>query len=365
MPSSGSVTMNGGTFSSGATAGFSQTLGTLSLTDNSTIALGTGNHSLSFAASNGQTWTTGKVLTITGWAGASYSTGTTSGTAGKIFVGSSASGLTAVQLSQIKFFDGTNYYAAAILSSGEIVPCLRFAITSISPASPSAGNTFSVTVQTQDYSGTARNAVNATGFTLSTNGNAGAISGTTTGTVAAGSNSFTISNAVVLAQGGTLVTITATRTSGDNTATGTSATFTVTCTPPSFTTNPATGAQSVCNGVGTFPTLTVAASGTSGYQWYSNASNNNTTGTIIGGATSASYTPDNTLVGTTYYYCVASSGTCTGTSNVSGGMTVNNPPSITTHPATGSQTICSGGTLSPSSLSVVANNAIRYPLELH
>ena len=40
------------------------------------------------------------------------------------------------------------------------------------------------------------------------------------------------------------------------------------------------------------------------YQWYENTVNNNTGGTDIPGATSISYTPQNTTVGITYYYCV-------------------------------------------------------------
>jgi len=54
--------------------------------------------------------------------------------------------------------------------------------------------------------------------------------------------------------------------------------------------------------------LTVAASvtdgGTLSYQWYSNATNSNTDGTPISGATANSYTPPTTGSGTTYYYVV-------------------------------------------------------------
>ena len=42
------------------------------------------------------------------------------------------------------------------------------------------------------------------------------------------------------------------------------------------------------------------------YQWYSNASNSNSGGTSISGATSSSYTPASTVAGTTYYYCIVS-----------------------------------------------------------
>ncbi|MDR2894698.1 MAG: hypothetical protein LBU97_04480 [Alistipes sp.] len=54
--------------------------------------------------------------------------------------------------------------------------------------------------------------------------------------------------------------------------------------------------------------LTVAASATENatlkYRWFKNTANNKTEGTIIGGATSASYTlPASLAVGTHYYYC--------------------------------------------------------------
>ena len=118
LADSSPITLGGGIFSTGTTTGNPETAGTLSLTDNSTVALGTGVHSLRFAASNGVAWTPGKTLTITGWTGG-YN-GTT-GTSGKIFAGNTAAGLTPSQLNQIQFYNGTSYYPAAILPTGEIV----------------------------------------------------------------------------------------------------------------------------------------------------------------------------------------------------------------------------------------------------
>ena len=115
LPNSSRLVLNGGTFRSGATTGNSETMGTLQLTANSTIALGTGSHTLTFSASDAVAWTAGRTLTITGWSGTAGATGS----AGKIFVGSSSSGLTSTQLAQISF---TGYGAATILSTGEIVP---------------------------------------------------------------------------------------------------------------------------------------------------------------------------------------------------------------------------------------------------
>ncbi|MBU6159326.1 MAG: autotransporter-associated beta strand repeat-containing protein, partial [Bacteroidetes bacterium] len=111
------VVLNGGTLSTTSitsTRTITST-STLSLTASSTIALGSNGHTLTFAASNGVSWTSGQIITITGWAGTPGSTGT----AGKIFVGNSSSGLTAGQLVQI-FFSGVG--PATILSTGEIVP---------------------------------------------------------------------------------------------------------------------------------------------------------------------------------------------------------------------------------------------------
>ena len=120
LPSGGALTLNGGTLSTG---GFSQSTGTgsLLLTANSTIALGSGDHSLHFADSHSASWTASTTLTITGWQGTFN--GSSSGTAGKIFVGSDNLGLSSTQLSQILFYDGSSHlYPAVILSTGEVVP---------------------------------------------------------------------------------------------------------------------------------------------------------------------------------------------------------------------------------------------------
>lgn len=120
LADAGAITLDGGTFSTGATTGFSETVGTLTLTNNSTLALGTGNHTLNFANSSGTTWTSGKMLTITGWVGGYNGTAAT-GTNPKIFVGSAATHLTSGQLAQIQFFNGTSNFPATLLSTGELV----------------------------------------------------------------------------------------------------------------------------------------------------------------------------------------------------------------------------------------------------
>jgi hypothetical protein len=114
------INMNGGILSTGSGGGFSETVGTLTLSDNSTIALGTGDHTLTFAPSGGVSWTAGKTLTITGWTGSFNST---TGTAGKIKTHTTTD-LTTDQLAQIRFLrasDSKYYTAAQLFGTGEVV----------------------------------------------------------------------------------------------------------------------------------------------------------------------------------------------------------------------------------------------------
>lgn len=76
------------------------------------------------------------------------------------------------------------------------------------------------------------------------------------------------------------------------------------CTMPTVTTHPT--ATSYNQGASA-TALTAVFDGQGkelSYQWYSNDEEDNTTGSIIAGATSTSYTPSTELVGTKYYYCV-------------------------------------------------------------
>ena len=132
--------------------------------------------------------------------------------------------------------------ASNVCSSGAPT---QLVITSVNPVSPSAGVGFSVTVQSQDGSNAPQNVVANTVFLLSTNGNAGSIGGTITGTINAGSSSVVISG-VTLATAGTNVNVTATRTSGDVLTAGTSSTFSVVgvASQLTFVGTPALGFQS-------------------------------------------------------------------------------------------------------------------------
>ena len=115
------IIMDGGTLDTGGksqdSAGSGQGMGTLTLTSNSTIALGGNNHTITFTDSSGIIWTNGMTLTITGWDGLIGG----SGQHGQIFVGGiGGGGLTDKQLCQITF---VGYgHGAILLNTGELVP---------------------------------------------------------------------------------------------------------------------------------------------------------------------------------------------------------------------------------------------------
>lgn len=118
--------------------------------------------------------------------------------------------------------------------------------------------------------------------------------------------------------------------------------------------------QTLCQGA-TPTNLEVTASGGNGsftYQWYSNANNNTTSGTIIAGATNATYSPPTTSVVTLYYYCIVSQATlaCSVTS-ATAAVNVNASPTILSQPQ--SSTVCSGGT--PTVLSLTFSTGTGTP----
>ena len=127
-----------------------------------------------------------------------------------------------------------------------------------------------------------------------------------------------------------------------------SATALITTTPaPAISAHPAL-IQTACVG-GTLNNLTVSYTGANtspSYQWFSNASNANTGGTPIPGANAASYLPQNSIAGTSYYYCVISfpSISCTTISSNTGEVTIHPDPIISVQPLT-NQAICFGTTL--------------------
>lgn len=115
--------------------------------------------------------------------------------------------------------------------------------------------------------------------------------------------------------------------------------------PASITAQPISSA--VCQG-GTATPLSVAytnGTGSPTYQWYSSPGNINSGGTFISGATSASFDPPTTTVGTSYYYCVIklSPGGCSDLISAPATVIVSPTPGIQDQP-TPSQDICVGGT---------------------
>lgn len=85
-----------------------------------------------------------------------------------------------------------------------------------------------------------------------------------------------------------------------------------------------------CKGATSGNSISVSALGNGlTYQWYSNTTNSNTGGTLINGATNASYTFPVSTLGTYYYYVVVSNScnAATATSEVST-VTVDNAPTI-------------------------------------
>jgi hypothetical protein len=117
-------------------------------------------------------------------------------------------------------------------------------------------------------------------------------------------------------------------------------------------TQPSTTIQNLCMGTAA-SALSVSVLGTvltPAYQWYSNASNSNTGGTLISGATSASYTPPTSVsnLGTTYYYCVVTNACDTETSTVSGSVTVLGLPTAVTVSTSG--TYCTSTSLTADNL---------------
>ena len=99
--------------------------------------------------------------------------------------------------------------------------------------------------------------------------------------------------------------------------------------------------------------LEVTASGGDGlyqYQWYSNTTNTNTGGTALTGANNPSYTPDTSISGQFFYYCLVTTLTsgCETVSNVSE-IIINPEPTIIQQPLI-EQSVCRDSV--PSTLSV-------------
>jgi len=128
--------------------------------------------------------------------------------------------------------------------------------------------------------------------------------------------------------------------------------------PGTEITSQVTAAQTQCID-GAFMPITVFATGTNlSYQWYSNTVASNSGGISLSadnGAQTYSYTPQATIAGTKYYYCVVSGSCGTSTSLVSGAFITNPSTAITTQ-STAAQTRCIGGTFAPITVTASGTN---------
>lgn len=115
LNSSAGVTMSGGTL---RTAGFTESLGTLTLSGPATIDLGSGASTLVFADSSSRSWSGS--LSILNWSGLTDGGGTD-----RLFFGNSDSALLAGQIAQISFVNPDGFspgtYGATMLVTGEVV----------------------------------------------------------------------------------------------------------------------------------------------------------------------------------------------------------------------------------------------------
>ena len=138
------------------------------------------------------------------------------------------------------------------------------------------------------------------------------------------------------------------------TATSTTATV-IAVADPTITTQP-TATQTICVG-GTPSALTLAYSngtGTATYQWYSNTTTATTGGTLIAGATAASYTPPVlNIAGSFYYYGIAtlSGSGCGAATSAFAEVIAVADPIITVQPLP-TQTACQNGLSTPLTVTV-------------
>ncbi len=117
IDNSATLELAGGTL---ATGGYSDTLGSLTLSNTSVIDLGNGSSVLHFDSSASQDWS--GELHITNWDGNAHSGNGND----QIVFGDDGEGLSQDQLSQIRFINPEGYeegiYGAMILENGEVVP---------------------------------------------------------------------------------------------------------------------------------------------------------------------------------------------------------------------------------------------------
>jgi hypothetical protein len=124
ISNAGTAIINPGRFSMGGILdlrGATVSLGLLELSSNAIVNFGPGQNSVTFRSSGSDPWAQDSLLVLTNWNGNSGGSGSS-----RIFVGGTASSLSAAQLAQVQFVNPAGVprgkYAARMLSTGEIVP---------------------------------------------------------------------------------------------------------------------------------------------------------------------------------------------------------------------------------------------------
>ncbi len=283
-----------------------------------------------------------------------YSGATNSNTGGTLIAGATSDAYTPPSTSA-----GTLYYYVIVSATGNGCGSATSDVAVVNVIADPSVTTHPASF-TECIGGTAQLSVTATGGTPSLNYQwySGATNSNTGGTLIEGATSDTYTPPSTLA--GTLyyyVIVSATG-NGCGSATSNVAVVNVIA-DPSVTTHPASFTE--CIG-GTAQLSVTATGGTPSlnYQWYSGATNSNTTGTLIAGATSDTYTPPSTSAGTLYYYVIVSA-TGNGCGSATSDVAVVNviaDPSVTIHPA--SFTECIGGTAQLSVTATGGTPSLNY-----
>jgi hypothetical protein len=144
------MTLAGGTWNlsnGNATAGYSEVLGSLTLSASSTIVLGKSQSIVNYADSSGQTWTVPSTLMyVTNWNG----TLTTGNGSDRLIFGASNTSLTSSQLREIVFVNPTGLapgnYSATILGNGEVIPTSTIFVALPEPGTYAAGGVLAALV---------------------------------------------------------------------------------------------------------------------------------------------------------------------------------------------------------------------------
>ncbi len=140
---------------------------------------------------------------------------------------------------------------------------------------------------------------------------------------------------------------------GYNTSAYGAYTISATCSCATSITTQPTGNTYCQNETATALSVIATGQGTNTYQWYRNTSNSNSGGTLISGATSATYSPSTATVGTFYYYVTVTSA-CGMVPSSPAAVTINANTAIVTSPT--GNTYCQNTTAAAMSVSATGIN---------